>query len=66
VTSGRWQAPDDIRQLENLPPLDLPGLSDTPWVHSGSQPMTAWQESPRSPSRAAANGRVESEDVVVE
>lgn len=30
---------DEQRAVENLPPLDLPGLSDVPWTTPGSQPL---------------------------
>lgn len=30
---------DDIRGFENMPPYDMPGLSDRPWIPRGAQPL---------------------------
>jgi HK97 family phage portal protein len=30
---------DDIRGWENLPPYDIPGVSDVPWIPRGAQPL---------------------------
>lgn len=46
---------DEIRTYENMPALDLPGLSDVPWVPSGQQPASAWVGGPPQP-KPSPNG----------
>lgn len=42
---------DEIRALENLPPLKLAGVTDVPWVQSGAMPLpTAAQGKARAPA----------------
>nr|MBO2500955.1 phage portal protein [Acidimicrobiia bacterium] len=35
---------DEQRRQENLPPLNIPGASDVPWVASGAMPLSAFRE----------------------
>lgn len=49
---------DEQREFENLPALDLPGVSDVPWVDSGALPITAFATgSPFMERAAQAYGR---------
>lgn len=46
---------DEIRGLENLQPLGIPGVTDVPWVASGAMPVTTaatQQRAPRTPPAA--------------
>jgi len=46
---------DEIRRLEDQPPLNIPGVTDVPWVASGAMPVTTAAEQRRTaPSRAPA------------
>ncbi len=37
---------DDIRGWENLPPYDMPGISDRPWLPRGAQPLGGFPPNP--------------------
>lgn len=39
-----WLTIDDVRRKENLAPLKIKGVTDVPWVPSGSQPISAWKD----------------------
>lgn len=41
---------DEIRALENMPPLKIAGVTDVPWVASGAMPVTTASEGPSRPS----------------
>lgn len=45
---------DEIRGMENLPPLAIEGVTDVPWVQSGSLPVTT--AATRDPSSNPAPG----------
>lgn len=47
-------SPDEFREFENKEPLDIPGVSDVPWVDSGSQPMSAWSSKKQMAQEIAA------------
>lgn len=51
--SSFWLTIDDIRKLENLPPLRIAGVTDVPWSVSGSQPISAWKDG-QNPTRRVA------------
>lgn len=51
-------SPDEIREFENKEPLDIAGISDVPWVDSGSQPMSAWTPKKMSSQIAAEVARI--------
>jgi HK97 family phage portal protein len=41
---------DEIRSFENLAPLDIPGVSDVPWVQSGAMPITKAGQTSKLPA----------------
>lgn len=53
---------DEIRQLENLPPLKIPGVTDVPWVPSGAMPVTRAAEEPDEPLSPSSDDEESSDD----
>ncbi|MGH9167380.1 MAG: phage portal protein [Acidimicrobiia bacterium] len=51
-------SPDEFRALENMEPLDIPGISDVPWVDSGSQPLSAFAPGKLAEDVAGAVARI--------
>lgn len=45
---------DDIRRMENLPPLKIEGVTDVPWAASGMLPLTTAAKQTRSRNAQAA------------
>jgi HK97 family phage portal protein len=52
---------DEIRGLEDLPPLKIKGVTDVPWVQSGAMPLTTAAQ-PKAPVVRPPSGPPSSQD----
>lgn len=54
-----WASIDEIRGWENLPPLDILGVTDAPWLPRGAQPLQTFenQGAPPAPSEKLTPGQ---------
>ena len=53
---------DEIRGIENMPPLKIKGVTDVPWVASGAMPVTTAAKNEPRRNGAPANGSVRTPD----